>query len=190
MASACPTTGKMGPQNISSQNNISWYAIRVQSRLAKLASAALRGKGYEEFLPTVRSQRRWSDRTKEIETLLFPGYLFCRFDPLDRQTPILGSPGVIGFVGAGKTPLAIPEKEIDAIRRIVDSGLTAEPWSFIEVGTRLHIERGPLSGLEGIVINTDKTCRLVVSVNLLQRSVAVELDREWVRPVGIGGASA
>ncbi len=163
--------------------NVSWYAVRVQSRMAKVASVTLRGKGYEEFLPTFRSRHRWSDRVKEVEKPLFPGYLFCRFDPQDRQTPILSTPGIMGFVGAGKTPLAIPQTEIDAIRSIVDSGLTAQPWPYIELGSRLHIERGPLSGLEGIVLNADKTCRIVVSVNLLQRSVAVEIDRDWVRPV-------
>src|SRR5664280_1383666 len=82
---------------------LSWYALRIQSRLGSLASTTLRGKGYQEFFPLYRSRRRWSDRTKELELPLFPGYSFCQFDVNDRL-PILTTPGVIGIVGAGKIP--------------------------------------------------------------------------------------
>jgi transcription antitermination factor NusG len=160
-----------------------WYALQVQSRLANIASATLRGKGYEEFLPLYKARRRWSDRVKQIELPLFPGYLFCRFDPRDRLVPILSTPGVIGIVGAGKTLLAIPAEEIEAVGNILRSGLAAQPWPFLSAGSPIYIERGPLAGLEGIVTDADKTYRLVVSVGLLQRSVAVEIDRDWVRPV-------
>ncbi|MBZ5586328.1 MAG: hypothetical protein LAQ30_29905 [Acidobacteriia bacterium] len=164
-------------------DNLSWYAIRIQSRLGSVASATLRGKGYEEFLPLYRSRRRWSDRVKELELPLFPGYLFCRFDVSDRLMPILTTPGVIGIVGAGKTPVPVDDEEIGAIRAILRSGLAAQPWPFLQVGAKVYIERGPLAGVEGIIANTDKVYRLVVSVNLLQRSVAVEVDREWARPI-------
>ena len=85
-------------------DNLLWYAVRIQSRLASVAAATLRGKGYQEFLPLYRSRRRWSDRFKELDLPLFPGYLFCRFDVTGRLLPILTTPGVIGIVGAGKTP--------------------------------------------------------------------------------------
>ena len=160
-----------------------WYALQVKSRLSSIASACLRGKGYEEFLPLYRSPRRWSDRVKQIDQPLFPGYLFCRFDPHDRMVPVLSTPGVIGIVGAGKTPIPVPEEEIQAVRRVLSSGLAALPSPFLSVGSRIYIESGPLAGLEGIVSNVDKVCRLVVSVSLLQRSVAVEIDRHWARPV-------
>ena len=84
-------------------DQLPWYALRIQSRLASFASTTLRGKGYQEFLPLYRSRRRWSDRTKELELPLFPGYLFCQFDVNDRL-PILTTPGVIGIVGFGKIP--------------------------------------------------------------------------------------
>ena len=103
---------------------LSWYALRVQSRLSSLASTTLRGKGYEEFSPLYRSRRRWSDRTKELELPLFPGYLFCRFDVSDRL-PILTTPGVIGIVGIGKTPAPVDLDEIEAVRAILRSGLAA-----------------------------------------------------------------
>jgi transcription antitermination factor NusG len=163
-------------------DSFQWYALRVQSRLANIASATLRGKGYEEFLPLYRSRRRWSDRVKVLDQPLFPGYLFCRFDPQDRLLPVLTTPGVIGVVGAGKTPLPVSEEEVEAVKIILRSGVTAEPWPFLGVGSRVYIEHGPLAGLEGIVTNTDKGQRIVVSVTLLQRSVAVEIDRDWARP--------
>ena len=164
---------------------MSWYALRIQSRLSGLASVTLRGKGYEEFLPLYRARRRWSDRVKQVELPLFPGYLFCQFDVNDRL-PILTTPGVIGIVGAGKLPIPVDLEEIEAVRAILRSGLAAQPWPLLCVGSKVYIERGPLAGLEGIITNTDKVYRLVVSVSLLQRSVAVEIDREWARPINHG----
>jgi transcription antitermination factor NusG len=164
-------------------DNLSWYAIQIVSRLGSIASATLRGKGYEEFLPLYRSRRRWSDRIKQLELPLFPGYLFCRFDVTDRLMPILTTPGVIGIVSAGKTPVPVDDEEIEAVRAILRSGFAAQPWPFLRVGSKVYIEGGPLAGLEGIVTDTDKIYRLVVSVSLLQRSVAVEIDRAWARPV-------
>ena len=164
---------------------MSWYALRIQCRLSSLASATLRGKGYEEFLPLYHARRRWSDRVKQVELPLFPGYLFCQFDVNDRL-PILTTPGVIGIVGAGKTPVPVDLDEIEAVRAILRSGLAAQPWPSLAVGSKVYIERGPLAGLEGIITNTDKVYRLIVSVSLLQRSVAVEIDREWARPIADG----
>src|ERR1035438_1462597 len=164
------------------RDQLSWYALRVQSRLACLVSTTLRGKGYEEFFPLYCSERRWSDRIKKIELPLFSGYLFCQFDVSDRL-PVLTTPGVIGIVGAGKIPIPVDLDEIEAIRVILRSGLAAQPWPLLRVGSKVYIEGGPLAGLEGIISNTDKIYRLIVSVSLLQRSVAVEIDREWVRPI-------
>ncbi len=166
-------------------NHRSWYAIRIQSKLESLASATLRGKGYEEFLPLYRSRRRWSDRVKEIDLPLFPGYLFCRFALGDRLLPILTTPGVISIVGAGKTPIAVSNEEIAAVQAIVRSGLPTRPWPCLSVGSRVFIHRGPLAGVEGICLNVDKVFRLLVSIPLLQRSVAVEIEREWARPVPV-----
>lgn len=163
--------------------NKDWYALRVRSRLAWAAAAMLRSKGYEDYLPLYRSRRRWSDRIKHVETPLFPGYLFCRFDPQNRLAPVVTTPGVMGIVGVGKTPIPIPAEEIEAIRRILVSGLPAQPWPLFSVGARVLIEHGPLAGLEGVITNADKVHRLVVSVTLLQRSVAVEIERVWARPV-------
>ena len=167
-------------------DNRCWYAIRTQSKFENLAPATLRGKGYEEFLPLYRSRRRWSDRVKELDLPLFPGYLFCRFDVHDRLLPILTTPGVISIVGAGKTPIAVPDEEIATVQAILRSGLPSRPWPCLTAGSKVLIERGPLAGIEGIALRVDKTFRLVVSVLLLQRSVAVEIERDWVRPIPNG----
>lgn len=164
-------------------NNPRWYALRVKSKFENLASATLRGKGYQEFLPLYRSRRRWSDRVKQLDLPLFPGYLFCHFDAGSRLLPILTTPGVMSIVGAGKTPIPVTEEEISAIQAVVRSGLPAMPWPCLTVGSRILIEAGPLAGIEGIALDVDRKYRLLVSVPLLQRSVAVEIDREWARPL-------
>ena len=94
-----------------------WYALRVQSKFESVVSIALRGKGYQEFLPLYRSRRRWADRVKELDLPLFPGYLFCRFDVHDRLLPILTTPGVVCIVGAGKTPSRFPMTKSPLFRR-------------------------------------------------------------------------
>ena len=116
-------------------SSLPWYAIRIRSRAEISVAAILRGKGYEEFLPLYRSTRQWSDRQKTVELPLFPGYLFCRLDMNDRILPILSTPGVIAFAGAGRTPVAIPENEIAAIQSIVRSGLAALPWPSLTAGS-------------------------------------------------------
>jgi transcription antitermination factor NusG len=159
-----------------------WYAIHIQSKFEKVASTALRDKGYEEFLPLYSVKRQWSDRVKQLDLPLFPGYLFCRID-IGRLLPLVTTPGVLGIVSAGKCPIAVSEQEIEAVQTLVRSGLPAMPWPGLIAGTPVWIERGPLSGIEGIVLDVNKKYRLIVSVPLLQRAVAVEIEREWVRPL-------
>lgn len=139
----------------------------------------LRGKGYEYFLPMCKGRRRWSDRIKEVQSPLFPGYLFCRFNPQNRL-PILKTPGVNQIVGYNRTPVAVDEEEINAIRTLVASGLPNYPHPFLELGNRVRIEAGALRGLEGILLEVKGKRRLVLSITLLQRSVAVEIDSEAV----------
>jgi transcription antitermination factor NusG len=126
--------------------------------------------------------RRWSDRVKEVEVPLFPGYLFCRMNPHNRL-PVLTTPGVIQIVGVGKTPIPVEEEEIAAIQRVGKSGLPTMPWPYMEVGHVARIADGPLRGLTGIVVKIKSGTKLVLSVSLLQRSVAVELDRDWISGV-------
>ena len=161
----------------------SWFAIHTRSKHESVVSSALHGKGYQEFLPLYRVRRCWSHRTAELDVPLFPGYLFCRFDPNGRILPILTTPGVVSIVGAGRVPIPVPADEIAAIHAVLRSGLAAQPYPYLKVGSRVYLESGPFAGIEGIVLNVNKKYRLVVSVTLLQRSVAVEIDRDWIRPV-------
>lgn len=116
-----------------------------------------------------------------VELPLFPGYVFCRFD-FQRQPPILMSPGIVHIVGARIAPEPVPEIEIATVRAIVESHLRAEPWRFLKMGERVRIFDGPLDGVEGLLAGSKRRRRLVVSITLLQRSIAAEIDARWVRP--------
>ena len=163
-----------------------WFAIRVKSRCEKVVAAMARNRGFEEFLPLYHSRRRWSDRIQSVDVPLFPGYVFCRLDPQYRL-PLLTIPGVLHFVGIGKAPIAIETSEITAIQAAANSGLDLEPWDFVEAGQRVRLEEGPLTGVEGIYLGMSKQERLIVSVGLLKRSVAVTIDRHWAVPLDGGG---
>ncbi|MBM3774267.1 MAG: UpxY family transcription antiterminator [Acidobacteria bacterium] len=162
-------------------NTSSWYALYVRNRHEKLVSDGLGYKGYEVFLPMYKSRRRWSDRVKDVECPVFPSYVFCRFDAQQRL-PILTTPGVLHVVGTTSSLLPVDEAELEAVRAVLRSGLPLDAWPFLAVGQSVYLETGPLAGMEGIVVDTKKQYRLVVSVSLLQRSLAVEIDRTWVRP--------
>ena len=158
-----------------------WYAIRTRSQCEKLAQIVLRNKGYEPFLPLFRVERRWSDRIRKMDVPLFSGYVFCRFD-VDFHLPILIMPCVVEIVGTGGTPVPIDDTEIAALQTLAESGVSAQPMPFLEVGKRVGVVAGPLRGLEGILLHSSNSDRLVVSITLLQRSVAAEIDRRWVVP--------
>jgi transcription antitermination factor NusG len=173
----------MSAANFDSLDSCHWYALRVKSNCEKLVTEAVRNKGFEEFLPLHRCRHRWSDRFKSVELPLFPGYTFCRLDP-NFRLPILTIPGALHFVGIGKAPVPIEDSEIAGIQNAVRSGLPAEPWTYLPVGQLVRLDDGPLAGLEGILIETRKQYRIVVSLSLLQRSMAVEIERNWVTPLG------
>ena len=160
-----------------------WYALQVRPRSEWMVAANLCNKGYELFLPTYKCKRRWSDRTKILELPLFPGYLFCQFD-VQTRLPILMTLGVSSIVGAGKSPQPVDETEIDAIRTVVHSGLMYEPYAYLPVGQLVRVEHGSLCGLTGVVTNRKNDFRLIISITLLMRSVSVEIDRSWLKPIG------
>lgn len=170
-------TTALGIENASLK--LPWFALQVRARYEQRVADHLDGKGYELFLPLYKCRKRWSDRIKEVEAPLFPGYLFCRLNPQDRL-PLLKTPGVIQVVGSHRTPTAVDEHEIEAIQAMVASGIPNQPWPFLATGDRVRIESGPLSGLEGILVEFKGNHRLVLSVTLLQRSVAVEIDSAFV----------
>ena len=159
-----------------------WYAIQTRTRRERSIANLLSGKGYEIFLPTYVPEPREGHRSKEVSSPLFPGYLFCRFD-VQKRLPILVTPGVVGVVGQGRVPTSIPLSEISAIQSLISSGVSVEPWPYLECGQRVQIADHALRGLEGILVGHKGNHRIVVSVTLLRRSVALEIDRSCVIPI-------
>jgi transcription antitermination factor NusG len=166
-----------------------WFAILARTGRERNATSLLENTGYECYLPVSKFVRKWSDRVKRTEVPLFPGYFFCRMNPNNRL-PVLTTPGVIQIVGIGKTPVAVEEQEIVAIQRAGKSGIPIMPWPYMEVGQVARIQEGPLKGLTGIVVKIKSSAKLVLSVSLLQRSVAVEIDRSWITEAAAGTAAA
>jgi transcriptional antiterminator NusG len=161
-----------------------WYAIRVKSNREHLAAQGLKGKGFEVCVPLYSARFGRTSDLRRSELPLFPGYIFCRFDPLNRL-PILTVPGVVHIVSFGKIPQPVEDEEITAVLTVLRSGLQVTPYPALPVGQRVLLEGGPLAGLSGVILAHRKKEKFVVSISLLQRSVAVLVDRSWlslVRP--------
>jgi transcription antitermination factor NusG len=165
-----------------SNPTISWYALYTRHQHERTVALALSGKGVEVLLPLYTTVRRWKDRDKKLQLPLFPCYVFMR-NPTGRWQPILATPGVHSIVGFGGRPAEIPVSEIDAVRRVVGSPLQAEPHPFLKCGDRVRVTAGPLQGLEGILLRKKNVWKILVSVEMLQRSVAVEIDATMLERV-------
>lgn len=159
-----------------------WYALRVKPRHERAVAEALRLQGFEEFLPLYKERRRWSDRSKEIETPLFANYTFCRF-PAQNRLAVLRVPGVVGVVTFGDRLAEIDSGEIEAVRAAAGSGRIVRPCEFLVAGQRVRIVSGPLANVEGIFRRFSGSDQLIVSVTILHRAVAVELEGEAVIPI-------
>jgi transcription antitermination factor NusG len=162
----------------------------VKPRHERTAAEGIRLRGFEDFLPTYRARHRWSDRFKVLELPLFPGYVFGSFSLQDKLT-ILGTPGIRSIVSSANIPCPVPDTEIEAIKAAVRSGLPVRPSPAAGIGKTVSVQGGPLAGLEGILTRDKGSYRVVIQVELLNRSVAVEIDREmlgslreWVRCEG------
>ena len=158
-----------------------WFAVNVRSNQEKIVDALLREKGFSTFCPLQRKRSRRADKVLELELPLFPGYLFCQFAPHNRG-PIVTLTPVVRVVGVGKTPVAVDATEFSAVRAIVSSGVPYKPWPYLGVGERVRVVAGPLAGLTGILTGERGEDRVVVSVGLIQRSVAAEIQRSWIAP--------
>jgi transcription antitermination factor NusG len=170
-------------------SGLSWFALQIRSRWESAAADLLRGKGLETLLPTYTTKRKWSDRVKVVESPLFPGYVFCRFD-INNRLPVLITPGVISVVGRGKTPVAVDDAEIASIQAALGSGIHLEPWPYLEIGQRVRIRLDVLDGMEGILTSFKGSDRVIISVTLLRRSVALEIDRSRITPLDSSRAAA
>lgn len=154
-----------------------WFAVQVWTGREHSTVSHLRLRGHDPFLPSYWEHHQWSDRVKKIGRALFPGYVFCRLDA-SAAAGIMTSPGVIRIVGDGRGPVPVPVHEVETIRKIVEAGLEAKPCEFLQVGQRVRVEAGPLRGAEGLIVAAKNHHRLIVSISLLKRAVAVSIPME------------
>jgi transcription antitermination factor NusG len=162
--------------------HLAWYAVEVTCQKEKLVASVLSEKGYECFLPVYPKRTVWSDRIRVTSVPLFSGYVFSRFDAQFRL-PILVTPGVRAIVGHGKVPAPVPDHDLEAVRIVLGNGLPIEPCERLQEGDRVLVTKGPLAGIEGSFLRHRSGYRLILSVSLIERSVAVEIDRSCVEPI-------
>ncbi len=164
-----------------------WHAIFTRHQHEKVVASALAAKGCEVYLPLYLAVRKWQDRDKRLWLPLFPSYVFIR-EGMDRQFQIVTTPGVIRVVGWGGRAAIVPQSQLNAVRRIVESALPVEAHPYFASGDRVRVKGGPLAGLEGILARKKSFSRLVVSIDMLGRSAAVEVDCsnvERIAPVDV-----
>lgn len=159
-----------------------WYALYTTARHERVVARQLEERRIETFLPLYRSLHRWKDRRKEVELALFPSYVFVRIEEQDklRVLKVAGAVHVVSFNGK---MAVLPQREIDALRNALEHDVYAEPCPYLRVGRRVRVVRGPMSGAEGILSRKKDRCRVVISVDVLMRSVAVELDSSDVEAI-------
>ena len=158
-----------------------WYAAYTSANHEKRVAKQLKERAVDHFLPLYESARRWKDRRVRLEFPLFPGYVFVRLALRDRLK-VVAVPGVARLVGFNGVPAALPEQEIEALKRGLEQGLRAEPHPYLTVGRRVRVRKGPLTGTEGILRRWKANWRVVLSLELIQRSVSVDLDASDVEP--------
>jgi len=185
-----PTTGLPKTQNadvagaaanVPSEAN--WYALCTAPRHEKSVAGQMGRHGIICFLPLYRSLRRWKDRRKELELVLFPGYVFVRIAPWDRLR-VLQLPGAVRLVTRNGQPAPLPEDEIEGLRNRLAGRGRIEPHPYLRVGRRVRVRSGPMQGLEGIIVRRKECCRVVFTMDLIMRSIAVEVDEPDVELVG------
>lgn len=165
-----------------------WFALYVRHRHEKAVAQVVSGKGLEVFLPVYMTAHRWKDRMKNLVLPLFPNYVFILAAP-DQRNFVLSTPGIYDFVRLSGVPAPIPAEEIEAVRQAVLHGLNAEPHPFLKSGDCVRVKSGPLGGLEGVLVRKKNFYRLVLSVELLAKSISVEVDVADVERVGDGQSS-
>lgn len=159
-----------------------WYATYTRSRHEKVVAEALEKRSVEHFLPLYETVRTWKNGRFKVQLPLFPGYLFVHIALCDRLQ-VLRVPGVVRLVGFNGVPAALPQDEIEIMRNALRKGIEAEPHPYLRVGQRVRITSGPMEGLQGILLRRRGRPRVVVSVDLIMRSVALDIDAAQVEPV-------
>jgi len=162
----------------------SWYAVYTRSRHEKLVRRAVRERGIESLLPLRNVLSQWKDRRKWVQKPLFPGYLFVRVQQVQLSVVTM-TRGVVYILGNGTEPVCVPDEQVETVRRLVEGPYPVVPWPLLQKGKRVQVTVGPLAGLETYIVERrgGAKCRLVVTVELLGRSVSVEIDPSCVEPV-------
>jgi len=161
-----------------------WFAVWTRSRHEKVSASMLAIIGVEHFLPLRSEVRRWSDRKKTVTLPLFSGYLFVRMNPnKDSRLEVLKAPGIAGFVGNSSGPLPIPDQQIEDIRTVLARRVECSVLPLLVEGERVRVARGPLAGVEGLLLRSNSTTRLLISIEMIHKTLAVSVSREDVEPV-------
>ncbi len=169
-------------QDGSGKSTVAWHALYTRYQHERMVQQILTEKGFETFLPLYEARHRWKDRMKQVSVPLFPSYVFIR-GGLERRLDIVTTTGFHSIVSEGERPGVVTQNEIDAMRQLVETRLRVEPHPFLKVGDRVRVKSGPLEGFEGILVRKKNQYRLVLSVELLQQSVATEVDAYQVERV-------
>jgi transcription antitermination factor NusG len=159
-----------------------WYAAYTSANHEKRVTEQLAVRSVDHFLPLYESVRRWKDRRVKLQMPLFPGYVFVHLALRDRLQ-ILQIPGVAKLVGFNGTPTALPDEQIEALKAGLAAGVRAEPHPYLTAGRRVRVKSGPLAGMEGILVRRKNAARFVISLDLISRSVAVEVEAEDLQPI-------
>jgi len=152
-----------------------WYALYTYARHEKRVAEQIERRQLSCFLPSYRCVRRWKDRRKELELALFPGYVFVHMS-LSNRLKVLQVPGAVRLVSFQGQPASVPAEEIEALRNRLSGSAKVEPHPYFRAGRRVRVRSGPFQGLEGVIVRRKDRCRLVFSIDLIQRSLAIEVD--------------
>jgi len=162
-------------------HDVRWFAVWTRSRQEKVASAILEVVGVQHFLPLRSELRQWSDRKQMVTVPLFSGYLFVRVNQkADSRLQVLKAPGIVGFVGNSKGPLPIPDQQIENVRTVLARRIECTVLPNLEEGERVRVVRGPLAGIEGLLLRSNSTSRLLISIEVIHKTLAVSVSREDV----------
>src|ERR1700730_15275437 len=169
------------PESVCEYDESHWYAAHTRANHEKRLAEQFAERSVEHFLPLYESERRWKDRRLTLQLPLFPGYILVRL-PLRERMRVLQIPGVARLVGFNGSPVPLPDAEIDALREKLNRRVRAEPHPYLQAGRRVRVKTGPLEGFEGILVRRKHKYRIVVSISLIMRSIAVEVDLADVEP--------
>ncbi|MGA9389637.1 MAG: UpxY family transcription antiterminator [Candidatus Sulfotelmatobacter sp.] len=181
MTQILPTNDDV-PNVLETATSMNWYALYTCPRHEKSVAQQIEERSISCFLPLYRSVRRWRDRRKELELVLFPGYVFVRLALKDRLR-VLQLPSAVRLVSFNSQPAVLPDAEIEGLRQRLSCAGSVEPHPYLSVGRRVRVCAGPMNGLEGIIVRRKDRCRVVFSLDLIMRSMAVEVDECDVEPV-------